>query len=266
MSQRFFVSAPITQDHVILSGDEAHHLGRVMRGKVGDAVKLFDGSGAEFEAIVTAVGRSTVELRILAKQLVNREAPRTLCLGVAIPKGDRQRFLVEKAVEMGVATLTPLETTYGVAQPTANALERLRRAVVEASKQCGRNRLMKIADPVPLAHFLHEPSSETMRIFAHPSGNSISTLLPLLHHDMPNRSSDKYANDNTDVETSKRFLAADKHLPSIYAAIGPEGGFSDDEVCEASRAGWEVVNLGSRILRVETAALVLAAYLTIATE
>src|SRR5690606_36501653 len=148
MSQRFFVSTPITQDTILLGGDEGHHLARVMRAKPGDRIVLFDGGGAEYVACVLSVGRDAVELQVLQRREANRESRRFVVLGVALPKGDRQRFLVEKAVELGVARLVPLETRRGVAQPTASALARLERAVVEASKQCGRNRLMDIATTI----------------------------------------------------------------------------------------------------------------------
>ena len=125
-----------------------------MRAKAGTRVTLFDGSGWEFDAVVQRTGRSEVELAIAGRQEIDREARIAVTLGVALPKGDRQKWLVEKVVELGVARLVPLETERGVAQPVENALERLRRGVIEASKQCGRNRLMEIAEPRAWREFL----------------------------------------------------------------------------------------------------------------
>ena len=144
MSDRFFSAAPITGDDAVLSGPEAHHLAHVMRAQVGEIVTLFDDSGQEFSARVRTIGKRDIELEVVERRDVNRESPVRLTLAVALPKGDRQRWLVEKAVELGVAELVPLETQRGVAQPSDAALERLRRSVIEASKQCGRNRLMEI--------------------------------------------------------------------------------------------------------------------------
>ena len=150
MSDRFFVSEPITDDHATLDGPEAHHLLHVMRAAVGTAVTLFDDSGAEFTAVVESTRRSEATLRITERHEVNRELHFPLTVGVALPKGDRQKWLVEKLTELGVTTLVPLITERGVAQPTASAVERLARSVIEAAKQCGRNRLMQIAEPQPL--------------------------------------------------------------------------------------------------------------------
>ncbi|MEO8496758.1 MAG: RsmE family RNA methyltransferase, partial [Planctomycetota bacterium] len=135
MSRRFFVDLPIADEAAVLTGQEAQHLSKVMRAKVGDELILFDGSGAEFTARVAKIGRSEVDLSIIERCEVDRELPFRLVIGVALPKGDRQRWLVEKLVELGVAELVPLVTIRSVAQPSGNALERLQRAVVEASKQ-----------------------------------------------------------------------------------------------------------------------------------
>src|SRR5687768_11687842 len=143
MSERFYSSQRITGDRATLDGPEAHHLLHVMRARVGDKVTLFDDSGAEFEATVESLGRSDAAVRILERREVDRDLPARLVVGVALPKGDRQRWLVEKLTELGVTELVPLATERGVAQPTASALDRLRRGVVEAAKQCGRNRLMQ---------------------------------------------------------------------------------------------------------------------------
>src|SRR5262245_27390648 len=132
MTQRYFVESAITDSRATLSGSEAHHLLHVMRGRAGDEVTLFDGSGAGFAARVERCGRSEVELAILARAEINRELPRELVLGVALPKGDRQKWLIEKAVEVGVSRLIPLVTERGVAQPAGSTLERLARGVVEA--------------------------------------------------------------------------------------------------------------------------------------
>jgi 16S rRNA (uracil1498-N3)-methyltransferase len=228
MSERYFVDSPITSGRAVLAGPEAHHLLHVMRAARGTAVTLFDGSGWEFEAVVETLKRSEVELSITARKEVNREAATTLTLGVALPKGDRQKWLVEKATELGVARLVPLETERAVAQPSDNALERFRRAVIEASKQCGRNRLMEIAAPQAWSEFIVK-NNAPVRLIAHPTGAS--------------------------------WPRSEVKAQTIIAAIGPEGGFTDHEVAAAIAQGWQPVGLGRRVLRVETAALALAAML-----
>jgi 16S rRNA (uracil1498-N3)-methyltransferase len=234
MSERYFVDKPISSDRATLSGPEAHHLIHVMRATPGTQVTLFDGGGEEFSASVEQIGRAEVSLAILSRESVNRELPLSLILGVALPKGDRQKWLVEKAVELGVTRIVPLRTRRGVAQPVEQALVRLRRAVIEASKQCGRNRLLKIDEPQAWPDFVADAAGTPCRLLAHPGGNCPVFRL----------------RENGIVPSD---------VSSVCAAVGPEGGFSEEEATLAVDAGWQTVDLGPRILRVETAALMLAA-------
>jgi 16S rRNA (uracil1498-N3)-methyltransferase len=232
MSQRYFVTPAIAFEaesdrRVLLIGDEARHLAGVMRARVGDEVTLFDGSGCEFAAKVTKLGKQAVELEIVARHEISRELALPLTLGVALPKGDRQKWLVEKVTELGATRLVPLVTERGVAQPVEAALERLRRSVIEASKQCGRNRLLEIGEPLALAAFAAAAPANALRLIAHPGGAEARTIGP---------------------------------GEVLWAAVGPEGGFTDEEVAAAEHAGWERVSLGRAILRVETAAIALAGW------
>jgi 16S rRNA (uracil1498-N3)-methyltransferase len=235
MSERFFVSTPVAEKEVTLDGPEAHHLIHVMRGAVGDTVTLFDGSGAEFTGIIEKLRRSEVDLRITARRETNRELPFELVLGVALPKGDRQKWLVEKLTELGVTTLVPLDTERGVAQPTSTAIERLNRTVIEAAKQCGRNRLMQVNQPRSWDEWIHDETSNVdnqRRLIAHPGGKPFSQF-------------------EWNVRAPCRI------------AIGPEGGLTDGEVGAAVDAGWQLVDLGQRILRIETAAVVVCAVISL---
>jgi 16S rRNA (uracil1498-N3)-methyltransferase len=229
MSERFFSAKGITSDRLTLEGTEAHHLLHVMRAGVGDNVTLFDDSGAEFTAVVVALGRSSVDLRIGERCVVDRELSFPLTVGVALPKGDRQKWLVEKLSELGATMLVPLLTERGVAQPTAAAIERLERVAVEAAKQCGRNRLLRIAPAISWSTWTADSRSEVpaRQLIAHPTGSALSQID--LASPLPTR-----------------------------IAIGPEGGFTDAEVAAAIDHGWKAVDLGPRILRVETAAIALA--------
>jgi 16S rRNA (uracil1498-N3)-methyltransferase len=236
MSERFYSPHPITAGCMMLDGPEAHHLLHVMRASVGDEVTLFDDSGAEFKATVETLRRADAELRIIERREIDRELPFELVVGVALPKGDRQKWLVEKLTELGVATLVPLITERCVAQPAAAVLDRLRRSVIEAAKQCGRNRLMKIAESQTWSNWIalgwldssvSEPPP-ARRLLAHPGGKQIIEI------------------DLTELKPTQ-------------IAIGPEGGLSDTEVEAAIAAGWQSVSLGQRILRVETAAIAVTA-------
>ena len=125
MSDRYFVETPISADRALLVGAEAHHLIHVMRAEPGSRVVLFDGTGAEFSARVERMARSEVALAVLSRERVDREPPIDVTLGVALPKGERQRWLIEKATELGVRRIVPIRTARSVAQPTAPALGRL---------------------------------------------------------------------------------------------------------------------------------------------
>lgn len=247
MSERFFSLEPIAGERVTLAGPEAHHLLHVMRAAVGTPVTLFDGGGAEFAGVVESVRRAEAVVRIVERREIDRELPFELIVGVALPKGDRQKWLVEKLTELGVTNLVPLITQRGVAQPTASAAERLQRSVIESAKQCGRNRLMKIAEPAAW-------------------GEWVGMNVRFMKSDLRFAEQGATAGSNAAIE---RIVAHPDGVPigemklqrnaAVVVAVGPEGGFTDDEINTPAAAGWRKVSLGARILRVETAAVALAA-------
>lgn len=234
MSDRYFVESPISGETAIVTGPEAHHLIHVMRAGPGLEVVLFDGSGLEFAGRVEKVSRTEVRVAITSRKACNRELPLDLTLGVSLPKGDRQKWLVEKATELGVRRLVPLRTARSVAQPVEHALVRLRRTVIEASKQCGRNRLLEIDEPRAWTELVAEPARGASRWVAHPGGSAASEVGLV-----------------TDMSLA--------NAPRVIAAIGPEGGFCDEEIALAAAAGWQPIDLGPRMLRIETAAIWLCA-------
>ena len=229
MSERFFITTQPAGDRAVLEGDEARHLTRVLRAKVGDTVSLFDGRGREWPARVASLGRDRVELDTTEPTVDPVPVAIPLTLAVALPKGDRQKWMVEKLTELGTARLVPLETTRGVAEATASAQARLERGVIEACKQCGRNTLMEIAAGRPLERLLAEVPAGACVVIAHPGGRLL------------------------DAATMPPTATA------MIALVGPEGGFTDEELGTADRAGVIRISLGPRILRVETAAIALAA-------
>ncbi len=256
MSDRYFIDKPISPGRVVLTGPEAHHLIHVMRAAAGMRVVLFDGSGAEFPAVVQQTGRSEVVLSALSREQVNRELPVDVTLGVALPKGDRQKWLVEKAVELGVTRIVPLRTQRGVAQPVEQALARLRRSVVEASKQCGRNCLLQIDGPQSWSDFVEAAAGVPCRLLAQPRQEKGD------RSNLPERPATNLRSvpGFAQIGPVPFFLPVPDKLPDrVLLAIGPEGGFSGEEAALAVAAGWHTVDLGPRILRVETAALLLAA-------
>lgn len=194
-----------------------------MRLKAGAEVTLFDGRGDEFLARVESHTRRDVQLAVLERVEANREAALQLTIAAPLPKGDRQRWLVEKLTELGAAAYQPITTERSTAVPAEKALEKLRRYIIEASKQCRRNCLMAVESPRSLSELIEQ--TEGTRLIAHPERKAWPGVVP--------------------------------DGKSLTIAIGPEGGFSDAEVDQAEATGWQGVSLGQRILRVETAALAL---------
>ena len=230
MSERFLLETPPRDGRATLTGDEARHLARVLRAKVGDEIRVFDGGGREWPARVATIDRDAVALTV-GEPLPPQPGPaRPLTIAVALPKGDRQKWLVEKLTELGAKALVPLVTARGVAEATASAQARLARGVIEACKQCGRNTLLEIAAPQTIATLLADVAAG-LAIVADPHAPSL---------------------DATAVRAAGR---------DIVGLVGPEGGFTGAEIAAAERAGAIRAGLGPHILRIETAAIALAARL-----
>jgi 16S rRNA (uracil1498-N3)-methyltransferase len=232
MSRRFFINGPLQPGRLRLSGAEVHHLANVLRLDAGETVTLFDGSGIEAAAEVTGRGNDAVELMVRDIRVSNTEAVVPVVLAAAVPKGDRFGWLIEKATELGVQRFVPLVTERSVVLPGEGKMVKLRRTIVEASKQCGRNRLMELDSPSPWREFVAREMTGRQCRVAHPSGQ------PFEWH------------------------SADAAGPLVLA-VGPEGGFTEAELELALAAGARLVSLGPRVLRIETAALALAALVTV---
>lgn len=233
---RFFVPDLSIASELRLDESESRHAMRALRCEIGDQVKAFDGRGGEALCQVTKLAKNAVELEILERLDSNCELPMHLTMLVSLPKGDRQKTLVEMLTQLGVSRIVPLVTQRGVAQPVPSAVERLRRTVIEASKQCGRNRLMEIVEPLTVGSLTAESAilpASSWRLVAHPD------------------------------DEKQRFKSSVFSLPPILVstlvAVGPEGGFTDEEIAKLVSSGWSRVTLGRRILRVETAAVAMAA-------
>lgn len=228
MSERFFIATPPAAGRVVLDGDEARHLARVLRARVGDAVTLFDGMGRSWPARVTSIGRDEVELEAGSLRTAPPPIPPAVILAVALPKGERQKWLVEKLTELGVHRLVPLLTERGVAEATPAAVERLKRGVIEAAKQCGRDMVMEIAPPATVADVLAAAGEGRVGFVADPAGDPLDSL---------------------PWQTA----------PEVIGLVGPEGGFTASELAAVATAGWPPIGLADHVLRVETAAIAIAA-------
>jgi 16S rRNA (uracil1498-N3)-methyltransferase len=231
MADRFYVNCELAPGSLVLEGPEAHHLATVRRLRPGDAVYLFNGDGHQYPARVVAVGRRAVTLEVGAGETPPREVGFRLEVAVPLPKGDRAQFLIEKLTELGATAFVPLQTARSVVHPRETRLDKLQRHVIEASKQCGRNVLMRVEPLAAWTDFCSRPDLPERRILAHPSES-------------------RMADGGWRIEDRG----------DVVLAVGPEGGFTEEEIEMARSAGWRVVGLGPRILRVETAALFLTCW------
>jgi 16S rRNA (uracil1498-N3)-methyltransferase len=209
---------------LLLPDEEGAHLVRVLRARPGDVVRVFDGAGREVEcAVVDAgMGGAVVEIR---RDVEAPRPAREVVLVTAVPRGERMEWLVEKAVEAGVAAIVPLAAHRSVRKEAGpNARRRWGRAAVEAAKQCGRAVVPEVAEPTTLAEALARTSA-ALRLVATPGA-------------------------------AARVADLVKSRGAVAVFVGPEGGFEPGETAALAEAGAAPFGLGPTILRVETAALV----------
>lgn len=210
-----------------LAEGAARHVGAVLRLREGAALILFDGRGLEAAAVLVEVNRKRVAVRIDVLMPGHGESPLAVHLGQAISKGDRMDYAIQKAVELGVAAITPLYTEHGDVRlkgdREAKKLAHWRGVAISACEQCGRASIPAIHPPRPLSDWLAS-RDETLRLVLHPA--------------TPSRWSEAH------------------DISSAALLIGPEGGLSPREIEVAGASGFASLTLGPRILRTETTPVV----------
>ncbi len=220
-------------DRVIIEGDQAHHMVSVLRKKPGDEIVVFDGQGTECAARILRIGRDLVVARIHRKEVQGKTARPAICLYAAVPKGKKFDLIVEAATELGADRITPLLTSRTVVRLDDHnipaKLERWKRITVAAAKQCGRSTLPQVGGPLAFLDAVQDLPERAFPILA----CRMESSLPL-------------HNVLQDVVPSSA---------EIRLYIGPEGGFSPEEIATARSAGFRLASLGESTLRTETAAL-----------
>ncbi|MDI5987447.1 16S rRNA (uracil(1498)-N(3))-methyltransferase [Halomonas sp. M4R5S39] len=225
---RIHVAADFTVGgDVVLPEGASRHVARVLRLGEGAPLVLFDGGGREARAVLVEAGRKRVVARIEAIADGRGESPLAVHLGQAVSKGDRMDYAIQKAVELGVAAITPLYTEHGdvrlKGEREAKKLAHWQAVAASACEQCGRATLPPVHSPVSLGDWL-VGRDEALRLVLHPGTPGV-----LEHEPAPARAA---------------------------LLIGPEGGLSAAEVEAALAAGFSSLSLGPRILRTETAPVV----------
>ncbi len=210
-----------------LSEDAAGHVGRVLRMKEGQEVLLFDGSGAEFPATITSVSKKNVEVEISERIERSCESPLDIHLGQVVSRGDKMEFTIQKSVELGVNTITPLiSERCGVKLDQKRFEKKLaqwQKIAIAACEQCGRNTVPVIRPIMQLEEWCAE-QTDALKLNLHPRAKYSINTLP-------------------------------EPMTKVRLLIGPEGGLSAEEIEMTEQYQFEETLLGPRVLRTETAAL-----------
>ncbi len=227
---RFFIPGPLTAEQA-LPASAARHV-QVLRLQPGQEITLFNGEGGQWQARITQMGRSDVQVQLLQWQDAEREPQRRVHLAVGMPANERMDWLVEKATELGAASLWPLQTAHSVLRLSGEraAKKRLHWQAVAAAacEQCGGNRLPEIGRISELGAWLAQAPKAPLRCVL-----SLDAAANTLDHELA------------------RIGAQDE----VVFLSGPEGGLAPSEEAAARAAGFVPVSLGPRVLRAETAAL-----------
>jgi|SRR5215813_2764902 len=243
MTRRRFYAPPAVFDFdkgtVTLTAEEARHARDVLRLRAGDEIYLFDGQGKEFRGILRGFARAGAAVDALEEvEPARPESPLQLTLGISLLKGEKFDLVIQKATELGVSRIVPILTERADVRPKAaaeahNRISRWQRIALEAAKQSGRARSPQIDAPVVTNVWLNSGDFDgaTKLFFSERQGRALRDSSP--------------TNNPTHVT----------------AAVGPEGGWSDEEIAQARKTNWEVVTLGGRTMRAETAAIAIVALL-----
>lgn len=244
MAARLFVEQPLgaiaLAAELALPPGAARHV-QVLRLQPGDEVTLFDGSGDEWTAAVTAMGRSEVRVALKSRQSVDREMKRAVTLAVVMPANDRMDGIVEKACELGAVAIQPLMSERSVLRLQGDRAEKKRAhwqgVAIAAAEQCGRSRPLQVAPVKTLAAWLAELPSD--------AGEQRWLLSPVAAQPM------------------SVLMSPSSHAQPITVLSGPEGGLSEAEEQSARARGFSAAKLGPRILRADTAPLAVLGWLAL---
>lgn len=227
---RIYHSASLQEvKRCFLDDDAANHVVRVLRMQAGEQLELFDGSNHIYQAVISQAEKKSVEVEILSHELADRESPLKIHLGQVISRGERMEFTIQKSVELGVNTITPLwSERCGVkldGERLDKKIQQWQKIAIAACEQCGRNIVPEIRPMMKLADWCAEQDG-MLKLNLHPRACYSIKSLPQI------------------PEQGVRLL------------IGSEGGLSPQEIALTEQQGFTDILLGKRVLRTETAALV----------
>jgi len=217
----------INNDKAVITGSDFKHIVKVLRLKAGDEITLFDANSTEYYGKIREIGKIDIIVDIQRRQIVKTESPIDITLLQGLPKGDKMDYVIEKATELGVRKVVPVITERSQIRQS-DRKTRWERIALEASKQCGRTKPTVIENTLKF--------EEAIKIYA-------KSELPIILH--------------VDYEVSaKSYIKNSLQAPqNIVLFVGPEGGFTDNEVLLGNKMGFISLGLGPRVLRTETASV-----------
>jgi len=226
---RLYIQQPLSSGaDITISGQTAHHVSRVLRLQAGAGVKVFNGDGHDFDAVLMEAGRTRIRLQIGACLPSVSESTLNITLAQGIARSDRMDLIVQKSVELGVSTIQPLWMQRCQGHSSTERMEKRIKhwqgIITAACEQCGRSRIPALDAPASYGNWISRQDTDALRLMLQPGSTDILRDFEPVHG-------------------------------NIIILVGPEGGMSQDEQLLATHAGFKGIRLGQRILRTETAAL-----------
>ena len=230
MPRFFLLSEKAENGFFEIRGDDARHISFSLRMRQGEMLTVCDGDGTDYECKIVFMDGETVRLEVVSSHRTVTEPPLEICLYQSVPKGDKFEYIVQKAVELGVSRIVPVYSSRCIVKPDPKSEEkktvRLSRIAHEAAKQCGRGRIPVVMPYMTFAQAVRSCGENAFICYENEKSFSLKSYLHTL---------------------------SEKNASALSFFVGPEGGYSEQEVALAAENGIPAVELGPRILRSETA-------------
>lgn len=222
----------IKESEIVIVGEDVNHMKNVLRMHPGEQVMVCDGKGSNYLCEIESFPEKQVQLSILEKRLADSELPVKLYLFQGLPKSDKMELIIQKAVELGVTEVIPVAMKRSIVKiedkkKEAKKLERWQAIAMSAAKQSKRGIIPNVHSVLSYGEALNYAKDMDLKLFPYENAK--------------------------DIDKSRELVATAPNRKSIAIFIGPEGGFDDKEIEKVTAIGGEIITLGKRILRTETA-------------
>lgn len=224
---RFFINEIPTDRFFTLTGEDAHHAAKVLRMRSGERITLCDGKGTDYDGVVSEISKDFVSVQILDEHDSAGEIKQKITLFMALPKGDKMEFIIQKATELGVSEIVPFLSKNCVSRPgeTTKKVLRWQKIAAEAAKQCGRGKIPTVSNVLTIKEVARRAPQFGTALFFY----------------------------EKERENGLKQMLSGGFSDEIGIIIGAEGGFTEAEADHITKSGFTAVSLGTRILRCETA-------------